>query len=181
MQRFRNWSLRAVASSMVGLAVVAILVSTSSASIGDREAITATIGRAQVAILDVGGSADGQMVVGNLTAALANERAALADIYYGSLFDQRVVQLSDVLRQQAAGSVLLYGGGLKSFTLTSLEVGGENATASAEVQVWSEAGMPGQNHEPATGTWLFTYQLVKVNGRWLISGEDGEPAPGSSP
>lgn len=176
----------AVVAILAATFVAAAWVSGLLASTEDESKIVSTIATRLTWMQGFAGTPDGQLAKDmTLEKAQAAAEATLDTLYTGALLNTRVKQLKDALQQQAAGGLLIYGGGVDKLQFKSVVIEGWKATVMVEATTWSDVGqhLPdgGIARSRPTATEELTFWLVRTGTTWLISDEDLVFAPGTGP
>jgi hypothetical protein len=115
----------------------------------------------------------------------SNGRQELAKVFAKGQLEQAEKNLDAVIAAEAPGDVLTLGAGINNIDITSVEIDGDSATATATADLWASFAQvqADGSQVPAhpTNTKLFTLSLSRIDGSWYVVSEYSTFAPGSEP
>jgi hypothetical protein len=112
-----------------------------------------------------------------------------APIVLGAYFtspqlEKEVAIATGVVSNAKGGAACIYGGGVDWVRLDTVNTTGAMAAANGQFRAWSRVAQwqaTGPKMAEPHNTLDATFNLRRVNGKWLISSYDWTFAPGSEP
>jgi hypothetical protein len=100
--------------------------------------------------------------------------------YTGALLASRLTAFRQAIDDQVGGKAVYLDGGVKDVVQQSTRIGIDNATVKLRATTWMKVSQGSVEATPI-GTADYTFELVKVDGTWLVTSEAFDYLPGQGP
>ena len=161
---------------------------TGSASTQDRQSILETIrgGMAaeRIAFIPAPAVCPGPVPATVLEQLVAQAPMALGAYFTSPQLEKEIDLVTKVVTDPKGGPACEYGGGVDWVRLDTVSTNDSSAVAMGQFRAWSRLAQwqaAGPKMAEPHNTLDATFNLKRINGRWLISRYDWSFAPGSEP
>ena len=178
----------AILASLMLVASCSILPDPGSASAADRQAIGEVVrggmAAAQTAFMPVPAVCPGPVPDAVRKQLLTQAPIVLSAYFASPQLEKEVAIATGVVSNAKGGPACIYGGGVDWVRLDNVNTNGATADATGQFRAWSriaqwQASWP-KIAEPHN-TLDATFNVRRINGKWLISSYQWTFAPGSEP